>query len=122
MLTLTEPSKLVPVIMISVEPVVGPKLGAIVAMVGTKFEYVNPPALVAVPPAVVTTTETTLALAAGDTAVIDVDDTTVKLVAATEPNDTLVAPDKFVPVIVIVVAPAVGPVNGLTEVMEGKAK
>ena len=82
----------------------------------------NPPTLVAVPPAVVTTTGTTLALAAGETAVMEVADTTVKLVAGTDPNNTLVAPDKFVPVIVIVVAPAVGPVNGLTDVMEGTAK
>ena len=79
-------------------------------------------ALVAVPPAVMTTTGTTLALAAGVTAVMEVVDTTVKLVAGTEPNNTLVAPEKFDPVIVIVVAPAVGPVNGLTDVMEGTAK
>ena len=82
----------------------------------------NPPTLVAVPPAVITTTGTTLALAAGVTAVMEVADTTVKLVAAMPPMVTLVAPDKFVPVIVIVVAPAVGPVNGLTDVMEGTAK
>jgi hypothetical protein len=83
---------------------------------------VNPLALVAVPPAVATTTGTTLALAAGVTAVMEVVDTTVKLVAAMPPMVTLVAPDKFVPVIVIVVAPTVGPVNGLTDVMEGTAK
>ena len=122
MVTVTLPSRLVPVIVIAVEPAIGPLEGEIDVMVGTKFEYVNPPTLVAVPPAVVTTTDTTLALAAGVTAVMEVADTTVKLVAGTEPNNTLVAPDKFVPVIVIVVAPAVGPVNGLTDVMEGTAK
>ena len=53
---------------------------------------------------------------------MEVADTTVKLLAGTEPNNTLVAPEKFDPVIVIVVAPAVGPVNGLTDVMEGTAK
>ena len=122
MVTVTLPSKLVPVMMISVPPTIGPTVGEMVVMVGTKFEYVNPLALVAVPPAVVTTTDTTLALAAGVTAVMEVADTTVKLVAGTEPNNTLVAPDKFVPVMVIVVPPAVGPVNGLTDVMAGTAK
>ena len=122
MVTVTLPSKLVPVMMISVPPTIGPTVGEMVVMVGTKFEYVNPPTLVAVPPAVVTTTDTTLALAAGVTAVMEVADTTVKLVAAMPPMVTLVAPDKVVPVIVIGVAPAVGPVNGLTDVMEGTAK
>ena len=122
MVTVTMPSRLVPVIVIAVEPAIGPLEGEIDVMVGTKFVYVKPLALVAVPPAVVTTTDTTLALAAGVTAVMEVADTTVKLVAGTEPNNTLVAPDKFVPVIVIVVPPAVGPVNGLTDVMEGTAK
>ncbi len=39
---------------------------------------------------------------------------TVKLVAAVEPKLTAVAPVKFVPVIVTVLAPPVGPAEGLT--------
>jgi hypothetical protein len=38
MVTVTLPSKLVPVINISVEPTLGPELGEIDVMVGTKFE------------------------------------------------------------------------------------
>ena len=49
---------------------------------------------------------------AGETAVIWVSETTVKLVAATAPKSTLVAPVKPVPVMVTVVPPAVGPEVG----------
>jgi hypothetical protein len=46
--------------------------------------------------------------------------TTVKLVAATPPKVTLVAPVKPVPVIVTVLPPADGPVLGVTEVTVGE--
>jgi len=45
----------------------------------------------------------------------------VKIVAATPPTFTLVAPVKFVPVIVMVVPPATGPEIGVTVVMVGSA-
>ncbi len=58
---------------------------------------------------------------AGEVAVIWVDDTTVKLVAATAPKTTLVAPVKPVPVIVTLVPPAGGPDVGEIEVTVGAA-
>ena len=63
--------------------------------------------------------ECTAALSAGETAVISVDETTVKLVAAIWPKATLVAPVKLVPVMVTVVPPAVGPELGETPVTVG---
>ena len=68
----------------------------------------------AVPPAVVTDTLCTPAVPAGVSAVIDVDETTTTFVAATAPTFTLVASVKFVPVMVISVAPVMGPEFGLT--------
>jgi hypothetical protein len=64
-----------------------------------------------VPPAVVTSTLAVPA-PAGVTAVIEVDETTVTLVAAVPPIVTPVAPVKPVPVIVTDVPPAVGPELG----------
>jgi len=60
-----------------------------------------------------------LAACAGETAVILVSDTTVKLVAATVPKTTLVAPVKPVPVMVTVVPPDAGPEAGATPVTVG---
>ena len=59
---------------------------------------------------------------AGETAVISVAETTVKLVAATVPKSTLVAPVKPVPVMVTVVPPAVVPEVGEIEVTAGTAR
>jgi hypothetical protein len=59
------------------------------------------------------------AACAGETAVISVEDTTVKLVAATAPKATLVAPVNPVPVMVTVVPPAVVPEVGEMEVTAG---
>jgi hypothetical protein len=50
---------------------------------------------------------------------MDVADTTLKEVAAVEPNLTAVAPVRFVPVTVTEVPPAVEPEGGLTEVTTG---
>ena len=76
-------------------------------------------ALVAlVPLGVVTVTSTAPAACAGEVAVIEVALTTVKL-AAVPPNDTAVAPVKFVPLIVTLVPPAAGPLLGLTAVTVG---
>ena len=58
---------------------------------------------------------------AGVTAVIEVASTTTTLVAATPPTVTLLAPVKLVPVMVIAVAPAVGPEAGLTLAIVGAA-
>ena len=70
-----------------------------------------------VPLGVVTVTST-VPVPAGETAVIDVGDVTVK-VAAAEPNLTLVAPLSSVPVIATVVPLPRGPALGLTSVMVG---
>ena len=59
---------------------------------------------------------------AGETAVILVDDTTVKLVAGTVPKSTLVAPLRLVPLMVTVVPPDVGPLVGEMEVTEGSER
>jgi hypothetical protein len=48
----------------------------------------------------------------GATAVMDVAEFTVKLVAAVGPKSTVVAPVRFPPVMVTVVPPAAGPVLG----------
>ena len=71
-----------------------------------------------VPPGVVTVTST-VPDPAGATAVMEVADTTLKEVAAVEPNLTAVAPVRFVPVTVTEVPPAVEPEGGLTEVTTG---
>ena len=56
---------------------------------------------------------------AGETAVICVDETTVKLVAATVPKRTWVVPLKPVPVMVTEVPPAAGPEVGEMALTEG---
>ena len=74
-----------------------------------------------VPEGVVTTTKrATAAEVAGETAVISVEDTTVKLLAGpAPPKVTAVAPVKFVPVMVTVVFPVVGPEVGEREMIVG---
>ena len=74
-----------------------------------------------VPLAVVTVTSTVPAVPAGLVAVICVAELTVKPVAAAVPNSTAVAPVRFVPVMVTLVPPAVGPAVGLTAVTAGAA-
>jgi hypothetical protein len=56
---------------------------------------------------------------AGETAVIEVADATVKLLAAVVPKSTAVAPVKLVPLTVTVVPPLAGPEVGLIEVTDG---
>ena len=75
--------------------------------------------VVLVPPAVVTVMSTVPALPAGAVAVIWVPLLTVKAVAAVAPNLTALAPARFVPVIVTLVPPAVGPAAGLMLVIVG---
>jgi hypothetical protein len=66
-------------------------------------------------------TSTVPALPAGEVAVTVVAFTSVTLVAAFAPNSTAVAPVRFVPLIVTVVPPPVGPEDGLTAVTVGAA-
>lgn len=65
-----------------------------------------------VPWGLVTNTLAGPAAPAGVTAVIVVESTTAKLVAAVPPTLTAVAPKKFVPVIVMAVPPSVLPLEG----------
>ena len=81
----------------------------------------NAAVLVAVPPAVVTTTSLAPTAPAGVTAVIEVAVATT-LVAATPPTFTVAAPTtKFVPAIVIDVPAVSGPDVGETLAMVGSA-
>ena len=70
------------------------------------------------PPVVVTLTST-VPVPAGEVAVIWVAELTVKPVAAAAPKTTAVAPDRLVPVMVTVVAPASGPDVGEIDVTVG---
>jgi hypothetical protein len=70
---------------------------------------------------VVTVTSTVPADNRGVTAVIDVEELTVKAAAGVVPKSTAVAPDRFVPVIVTLVPPLAGPEVGLRAVTEGVA-
>ncbi len=72
-----------------------------------------------VPPVAVTEILTAPVRPAGATAVMEVAELTVKLVAAVEPKSTAVTPVKFVPVIVTDVPAA--PEAGLTAVTVGAA-
>src|SRR5438874_5872539 len=74
-----------------------------------------------VPPDVVTRTSTVLGgeIVPGEVTVIDVELTTVTLVAAVAPNATVAPVMKLVPVIVTDVPPPEGPLFGLTELTDG---
>ena len=93
---------------------------ALIAVSGVTYWNWSDPLVALVPCAVVTVTSTVLTLVdVGDMAVIAVALATVKLVAGVLPKRTLVAPVKFVPVIVTAVPPAAGPLAGNTEVTVG---
>ena len=80
----------------------------------------NAPVAVALGPLAPTTvTSTAPFVELGVTAVIDVSETTVKELAATEPKSTAWAPVNPVPVIVTAVPPPAGPVVGVTAVIVG---
>jgi hypothetical protein len=72
-----------------------------------------------VPAWVVTVISTVPVTSGGDVAVIEVPEFTVKLLAATPPKLTAVAPVKLVPVMVTLVPPAVVPVLGEIPVTVG---
>ena len=83
----------------------------------------KPPVDVSEPPRVVRTTFTAPADFAGVTTVTEVALTFVSDAPVVPPNVTLVVLDKFVPVIVTVVPPTVGPLTGDTdEIVGGLAK
>ena len=79
----------------------------------------SPAPMALVPPAVVTVTSIAF-VPPGETAVIEDAELTVKLALA-EPNLTVVAPLKLVPVMVTAVPPAAGPWLGLSFVTLGAA-
>ena len=73
------------------------------------------------PPSSTTVTSTEPAPSPGLVAEICVDEISTTLVAATVPKRTVVAPLKFVPVIVTGVPPATGPAESLSAVTVGSA-
>ena len=77
--------------------------------------------LVAEAPPVLATVTSTVPDPAGATAVIDVAELTVTLVAAVDPNFTVLPEANPVPVMVTDVPPAVGPLLGLIAVTVGGA-
>ena len=112
------PLKFVPVIVNDVPPVIGPVLGVTLAIVGAATK-VYALALVPTPPGVVTPTLCAPATPAGAKATMLVDEITEIFVAATPPTVTIVASDKFVPVMVMIVPAAIGPAAGLTLAIVG---
>ena len=117
--TTVAPVKLVPLIVIVVPPNVDPVDGIIDVIIGNGVTKVNAFNLVPIPLGVVTTTLLAPGVPAGVTAVMEVADTTITLVAGSVPTITLVAPVKFVPLIVIAVPPRVDPEIGLIDEMVG---
>ena len=115
--TLLAPVKLVPVIEIAVPAASNPEGGSTNVIVGAAT-YVNAPPTVSVPPGVVTETACEPAIPLGVTAVIEVDEITLRVVAATPPKVTRFAPVKLVPVIVISVPGP--PLAGEKEVIAGR--
>ena len=114
--TLVAPAtKFAPVMVIAVPPKVDPFCGLTLEIVGAGATYVNALALLTAPACVVTSTVLAPTVVdAAVTAVIEVALTTAKLSTATPPTFTLLAPVKFVPVMVMAVPPSVEPVAGLT--------
>ena len=89
-------------------PLAGPVVGFSFVTVGGARKLNRSAELVAlVPPGVVTVTST-VPVPAGETAVIELSELTVKLVALVEPNLTAVAPLKLVPVMLTELPPACG--------------
>src|SRR5829696_7562850 len=119
-LTVAPDEKLVPVIVTDVPPLVLPEVGEIAVTVGADALYVYP--LFSVPlceSVLVTTTLTIPAACAEVVAVIEVELTTVSLVAADPPKLTVAPYEKPVPVIVTDVPPLVLPEVGEMAVTVG---
>src|SRR5262249_47513307 len=108
------------VIVTVVPPLTGPLLGSSPETDGAPTKVNSSLALVAlVPPDDATVTSTIPALAAGDTAEIDVSPFTVKPAAFVAPKRTAVAAVNPVPLIVTAVPPEAGPMVGDTPVNLG---
>jgi len=108
-----------PVIVTAVPPAGGPVFGLTLVTVGVNSN-VSFDEMGLVPCFVVTLTSTFPAVApGGDTAVIEVGECTVKLVAFVEPNRTALACLKWVPPMVTTVPPVAGPPPGVTLVTVG---
>ena len=120
--TAVAPVKPEPVMVTAVPPAVEPDGGLtpLTTGAGTQVNW-SLEEVAEVPPGVVTVTSVTPAAPGGATAVIWLSETTVKLVAATVPNWTAVAPVKPEPVMVTAVPPAVEPDGGLTPLTTGIA-
>lgn len=109
--------RLLPVTTMSVPPEVGPELG--VTEVSGGSAYVKALLREYEPSGVETNTDVVPGEPGGVIAVTVVGLTTVMFVAATPPNETVVAPVRFVPVKVTRVPPVVGPEAGDTAVIVG---
>jgi hypothetical protein len=114
--------KLVPVMVTVAPPAIEPAVGIteLTLGIGTNVNW-SADEVADVPPTVITVTSTVPVLAAGVTAVMDMGELTVKLVALVEPKLTVVAPVKLVPAMVTEVPPPVDPVFGVTEETVGAA-
>ena len=116
------PVKLVPLIVTVVPPAIGPADGTKLVIVGVPTN-VNADGAAITPPEPVSVTVIVLAATAGVTTVTEVALTLVIVVPDDDANVTAEVPVKFVPVIVTVVPPAVGPdakpVADSTEVIVG---
>jgi hypothetical protein len=119
-LTLAPVTKFVPVIVTLVLPAGGPPTGFNAVTVGGPKAKWSFSVVAEVPPAVLTV-RSTVPVPAGETAVIEVLELTTTPLAAAVPNVTLAPAAKFVPVIVTLVAPAVGPLFGLNALTVGSA-
>ena len=116
--TAVAPVKLVPVTVMIVPPASGPELGDTSVTVdgATKVYRVL---AVLVPPGLVTRTLALPAVPAGTVQVMLVALATLKLLHAVPPTVTAVAPVRLVPVMLMLVPPAVGPALGDTPVTVG---
>lgn len=115
------PVKLVPVIVTEVVAVPVAGLRPVTAGTGGRKVNLSAGPIAEVPTQVVTVTSTGVhdAVPAGETAVIDMGEFTIKLVALVAPNFTAVALVKSVPLIVTEVPPAGGPDEGLNPLTTG---
>jgi len=114
--------RLVPVMVMFVPPASGPLLGVTLLIVGGGGLKKKAVLAAFVPPAVAASTLAAPGECAGVVAVICVALFTVKLAAFVPPKVTLVAPVKFVPVMVTFVPPLIRPESGLTFATVGAAR
>lgn len=112
-------AKPLPVTVTAVPPAFGPELGLRLVIVGLSYLKWSCLVIALVPLGVLTVMSVVAEVPAGETAVIELAEFTVKLLAGIAPKLTAPAPVKLVPVIVTLVPPAAGPLVGLTLSTEG---